>query len=224
MIKVHYLGDSRAHRILWLLEELSVDYDVVVYKRGPDYLAPASLKAIHPLGKSPIIEDGDLLLAESGAIIDYLVERYGKDAGLKPDTASASYWRYNYWLHYCEGSAMPLVTNKLLFELLPSKTPFFVRPIAKLICKGVMQKLIDPAFKDHITHWNKELCRDGWFACGDFSAADIAMSFVVEAAVERFEIDLDIGAVRQFIDRIRTRPAYQCAVERGGIYRLANSK
>ena len=218
------MGDSRAHRIVWLLEELAVDYEVVVYERNADFLAPASLKAIHPLGKSPVMEDGDFVLAESGAIIEYLMAQYGQASGLSPDPTDADYWRYVYWLHYAEGSAMPLITNRLLFDLLPSKVPFFLRPAASLICNGVKQKLINPGFSDHVTHWNSELKRDGWFAGAEFSAADIAMSFVVEASIDRFAVELDIAAIRLYIDRIQARPAYRRAVERGGIYRLATLK
>ncbi|SNY93460.1 glutathione S-transferase [Cohaesibacter sp. ES.047] len=221
MIRVHYLEESRAHRILWLLEELSVEYDVIVYKRTKDFRAPDSLKSVHPLGKSPVIEDGDRVLAESGAMIEYLVDTYGSDGGsgntLRPARDTDAYHDYLYWLHYSEGSAMPLVTNKLLFQMLPKKVPVLIRPIASLICKGVTDSLIDPQLVDHVTFWNDTLARDGWFAGGQFSAADIAMGFVVEATMDRFAVD---GApndrIEAYIDAIQARPAYQRALKRGG--------
>ncbi len=223
MIIVHYLNNSRAHRILWLLEELGLAYEVKTYQRGPDMRAPASLKAVHPLGKSPVIEDRGRIIAESGAIIEYLVETYGAGMGLKPAIVTDEALRYRYFLHYAEGSAMPLLLLKLLFLRLPGQLPFFLRPVASMIANGVQAKLVDPQLADHLAFWNSELSRDGWFAGPAFSAADIAMSFPVEAGMTRMKEMGDVSAVRRYLDAIRARPAYQRALQKGGQYDYATS-
>jgi glutathione S-transferase len=223
MITLHYLDNSRAHRILWLMEELGLDYTVKTYHRAPDMRAPASLKAVHPLGKSPVIEDGGRVVAESGAIIEYLVETYGAGKHLKPAPGSDAALRYTYWLHYAEGSAMPLLLLKLIFLRLPGQLPFFLRPVASLIATGVQKKLVDPQLADHLAFWNAELLRGGWFAGLEFSAADIAMSFPVEAGMTRMETVGDVSAVRRYMAAIRARPAYQRALSKGGQYDYARS-
>ncbi|WP_159948525.1 glutathione S-transferase [Rhizobium sp. 18065] len=222
MITVHYLDNSRAHRILWLLEELGLAYDVKTYKRTSDYLAPASLKAVHPLGKSPVIEDNGRVIAESGAIMDYLIETYdGKT--LVPPAGTEERLRYRYWMHYAEGSAMPLLVMKLVFARIPGQVPFFIRPVARMISEGVRRKLIDPQFADHLALWRTELERDGWFAGDRFSVADIAMSFPVEGAMSAIGRDQDTAVLRRWMEAIRARPAYQHALQRGGEYRYAKS-
>lgn len=222
MITVHYLDNSRAHRILWLLEELGLDYQVKVYHRTKDYRAPDELKSIHPLGKSPVIEDGGRIIAESGAIMDYLIETYGGES-LRPAEGTDARLRYRYWMHYAEGSAMPLLVMKLIFARIPGQVPFFIRPVAKMISQGVASKLIDPQLADHLALWIAEVGKDGWFAGADFSAADIAMSFPVEAGMTRIGKGQDTTALRAWMERIRARPAYQRALERGGEYGYANS-
>ncbi|NTF32519.1 glutathione S-transferase family protein [Rhizobium skierniewicense] len=222
MITVHYLENSRAHRILWLLEELGLDYDVKTYARGPDMRAPKSLKAVHPLGKSPVIEDGGKIYAESGAIIEYLIDTYGKGA-FRPEKGADDYRRYVYWLHYAEGSAMPLLLLKLLFSRIPSQVPFFLRPVAQLISKGVSSKLVDPQLADHTAYWEAELARHGLFAGGELTGADIAMSFPVEAAMSRAAGAADQPAIRRFLETIRARPAYQRALKKGGAYIFSQS-
>lgn len=215
MIIVHYLEKSRAHRVLWLLEELGVDYDVKTYRRTREFRAPESLKAVHPLGKSPVVEDDGRVIAESGAIMEYLVDRYGGET-LRPPAGTDERLRYNYWMHYAEGSAMPLLVMKLIFSSLPSRMPFFLRPMARTISKAVSERLIDPQIADHVALWKAELAHGGWFAGDAFSAADIIMSYPVEAGVTRIAQGQDIDVIRTWMDRIRARPAYQRAVERGG--------
>ncbi|MGG7519579.1 glutathione S-transferase family protein [Allorhizobium undicola] len=222
MITVHYLDNSRAHRILWLLEELGLDYEVKTYRRGPDMRAPESLKAVHPLGKSPVIEDGGNVYAESGAIIEYLIETYGKGA-LKPAQGSPGHSRYLYWLHYAEGSAMPLLLLKLIFSRLPRQVPFLLRGTARLISKAVGAKLVDPQLADHMALWESELARDGFFAGRELTGADIAMSFPVEAALSRVEVSGPMPAMRHYLEAIRARPAYRRALERGGAYGYADT-
>lgn len=222
MITVHYLENSRAHRILWLLEELELAYEIKTYQRGPDLRAPKSLKAIHPLGKSPVIEDGGKIYAESGAIIEYLLDTYGKGA-FRPAQGTDAYRRYVYWLHYSEGSAMPPLLLKLLFSRIPGQVPFFLRPVASLISKGVMGKLVDPQLADHTAYWESELAREGMFAGSELTGADIAMSFPVEAAMSRVDNVEHRPATRRFLETIRARPAYKRALAKGGAYIYANS-
>ncbi|UHS57098.1 glutathione S-transferase [Agrobacterium vaccinii] len=222
MITVHYLENSRAHRILWLLEELGLDYEVKTYKRGPDMRAPKSLKSVHPLGKSPVIEDGGKIYAESGAIIEYLIDTYGKGA-FRPQPGTDDHQRYVYWLHYSEGSAMPPLLLKLLFSRIPGQVPFFLRPVASMISKGVMGKLVDPQLADHTAYWDNELAATGYFVGHELSGADIAMSFPVEAAMSRAEGMEGRKAIRRYLETIRARPAYQRALKKGGAYVFANS-
>lgn len=215
MITVHYLEKSRAHRALWLLEELGLDYEVKTYRRTKDFRAPESLKAVHPLGKSPVIEDDGRVVAESGAITEYLVERYGGE-GLRPAAGTEERLRYTYWMHYAEGSAMPLLVMKLIFSRLPAQMPFVLRPVARMISGGVNGKLIDPQLADHLALWKTELARDGYFAGKEFSAADIAMSFPVEAGLTRIADGQDVAVLRRWLEAIRARPAYRRAIARGG--------
>ena len=224
MIIVHYLENSRAHRILWLLEELGIPYDINVYRRGSDMRAPESLKAVHPLGKSPVIEDGGKVIAESGAIIEYLIETYGGEA-LRPAAGSDERLRYAYFLHYAEGSAMPLLVMKLVFAKLPGQVPLLIRPIASLIAKAAARSFIDPQLEDHVAFWESELARGGYFAGSQFSAGDIAMSFPVETAMARIEPGRErpLSAVRRYLEAIRSRPAYQRALARGGAYGYATT-
>jgi len=222
MITVHYLENSRAHRILWLLEELGLAYEVEVYRRGPDLRAPAALKRIHPLGKSPVVVDDGRVLAESGAIIEHLLDAHGGE-GLRPAAGGEAHRRYVYWLHYAEGSAMPLLLLKLLFSRLPGQAPLLLRPMAALIANGVMDKLVDPQLADHVAYWEAELARDGFFAGGTFTAADIAMSFPVETAMSRASGVGATPAIRRYLDAVRDRPAYARALARGNGYAYATS-
>lgn len=222
MITVHYLDNSRAHRILWLLEELGLDYQVKIYHRTKDYQAPKELKAVHRLGKSPVIEDQGRMVAESGAIMEYLIETYGGE-GLRPAAGTEERLRYRYWMHYAEGSAMPLLVMKLIFSRIPGQVPFFIRPVAQMISQGVSRKLLDPQLSDHLDMWIDEVGKDGWFAGRDFSAADIAMSFPVEAGMTRIAAGKDLSVLRAWTERIRARPAYQRALTRGGDYGYAES-
>ncbi|MGQ0579559.1 MAG: glutathione S-transferase [Betaproteobacteria bacterium] len=221
MIIVHHLNNSRSQRVLWLLEELGVEYDIKRYQRDPStMLAPASLLTVHPLGKSPVITDGDLTLAESGAIIEYLVGRYGSGR-LVPSAGTPERLRYIYWLHYAEGSAMPPLLMQLVFGRLDKgKMPFFVRPIARAIKNRVKHSYIEPGIKRHLDYMEAELGKSAWFAGEDFTAADIQMSFPLEAAVARGGLDASRPKLMAFLDRIHSRPAYKRALARGGPYQL----
>jgi glutathione S-transferase len=221
MITVHHLNNSRSQRIVWLLEELGLDYDIQRYQRDPKtMLAPASLRAVHPLGKSPVITDGERTLAESGAIIDYLVERYGAGQ-FAPAAGTPARLRYTYWLHYAEGSAMTPLLLKLVFDRVErAPMPFFVKPIAKGISAKVKSSFIEPQIKQHLDYLEGELGQSDWFAGDAFSGADIQLSFVLEAAAARGGLDASRPRLMDFLKRIHARAAYQRALERGGDYAL----
>ena len=216
VITVHHLENSRSHRIVWLLEELGVPYEIKRYKRDPKTsLAPPELLRVHPLGKAPVITDEGVTIAESGAIIEYLVERYGKGA-LVPPAWTPEKLRYTYWMHFAEGTAMPPLVMKLVFTRVErGPMPFFARPIARAISRKVKGGFIDPNLARIVKHIDEELGREGWFAGSDFTAADIQMSFPVEAAVVRAGAG-EFPNVKRFVERIHARPAYQRAVEKGG--------
>ncbi|HST91813.1 MAG TPA: glutathione S-transferase, partial [Brevundimonas sp.] len=177
MMIVHHLNDSRSQRVLWLLEELGVDYEVRRYQRDPKtMLAPPELRAIHPLGKSPVLDYGDARIAETGAIIEYLLERC-PEVGLRPPAGTEAARRFTYWLHYAEGSAMTPLLLKLVFGALPTRSPGLVRPLVKAISNKAQASFIDPQIATHTAYWEGELSKSGWFAGDAFSAADIMMSF-----------------------------------------------
>ncbi len=221
MLVVHHLNNSRSQRVLWLLEELELPYEIKRYKRDPQtMLAPTSLREVHPLGKSPVITDGKLTLAESGAIIEYLIERYG-NGRLVPALGTLEHLRYTYWLHYAEGSAMPPLLLKLIFDQIEKNPmPFFVRPIARAIVSRVKSSFIEPQIGQHLDYMEAELGKSTWFTGNEFTAADIQMSFPLEAAVARGGLNASRPKLMAFLNRIHTRPAYQQALERGGAYEL----
>jgi glutathione S-transferase len=221
MIVVHHLNNSRSQRVLWLLEELGVAYEVKRYERdAATMLAPPSLRAVHPLGKSPVISDGDLTLAESGAIVEYLAGRYG-NGRLVPAAGTAEHLRYLYWLHYAEGSLMPPLLLRLVFGRVESgPMPFFLRPVARAIAGRANTSFIDPQIKLHLDFVEGELGKSAWFAGNDFSAADIQMSFPLEAAAARGGLDASRPKLMAFLDRIHARPAYRRALDKGGPYEL----
>ncbi|MFT3998200.1 MAG: glutathione S-transferase [Asticcacaulis sp.] len=218
MIVVHHLNNSRSQRVLWLLEELGLDYEIVRYERDARLFAPPELKAVHPLGKSPVITDGGVTVAETGAIVDYILETYAE--GRLVPQAAAERRAMRYWLHYAEGSAMPLLLLKLITTQIPRRVPFFIRPVAKLISKGLEKSMVTPGLQTHMAFWEEALTPGGWFAGSEFSAADIMMSFPLEAAVSRAGAG-ERAALRTFVDRIHQRPAYRRALERGGPYAYA---
>ena len=225
MIAVHHLNNSRSQRVLWLLEELGLKYEVKRYERdAKTMLAPSELKAVHPLGKSPVITEGKLTVAESGAIMEYLLDAHGKGkdaSGLRPAAGTPERLRFTYWLHYAEGSAMTPLLLALVFGRLPkAPMPFFVKPVAKGIAAGAMKSFISPQINAHLDYLEGELAKSAWFAGADFSAADIQMSFPIEAAASRGGLDQARPKLIAFLQRIHARPAYTKALERGGPYEL----
>jgi len=221
MIVVHHLNNSRSQRVLWLLEELGAEYEIKRYQRDPStMLAPPELKAVHPLGKSPVITDGDLTIAESGAIMEYLVERYGKGR-LVPSAGTPEKIRYTYWLHFAEGSAMlPLVMKLIFGRLETAPMPFFIKPVAKGIASKVKAGFIEPNIKAQLDYMESELQKTTWFAGGEFTAADIQMSFPVEAANARGGLDRTRPKLMNFLERIHAMPSYKRAIEKGGPFEL----
>lgn len=221
MITVHHLNDSRSQRVLWLLEELGLPYEVKRYERNAKTrLAPPELKAIHPLGKSPVLDDGDVRVAETGAIIEYLLEIH-PEARLRPAPGTEAARRFTYWLHYAEGSAMTPLLLKLIFCVLPDRVPFLVRGVAKGIARAMNANMIDPQIAAHTALWEAELTKSAWFAGDAFSAADIMMSFPIEAGGSRVAYGADKPRLKAFLKTIHARPAYQRALERGGPYSYA---
>jgi glutathione S-transferase len=224
MLIVHHLNNSRSQRVLWLLEELGVPYELKKYQRdATTMLAPPELTQVHPLGKSPVITDNGITVAESGAIIEYLLETYGAGR-LVPKAGSEEARRFRYWLHFAEGSAMPPLLLKLIFDRIGSGQgmPFFAKPIAKGIAAKVKGLMVEPNLKRQLDFMESELTKSEWFAGDEFSAADIQMSFPVEAAAQRAGLDASRPKLTAFLKKIHARPAYRRALERGGPYSFAN--
>lgn len=226
MITVHHLNNSRSQRVLWLLEELVVPYEIKRYQRdATTMLAPPELRAIHPLGKSPVITDdsvsgGPIAVAESGAIVEYLLERYDNGT-LLPTEGSPERRQYTYWLHFAEGSAMPPLLLKLIFDrVATSPMAFFAKPIARGIASRVKAAFIAPNIARHLEFMEQALAAQCWFAGAEFSAADIQMSFPLEVSRSRGGLDDRYPRCTQFLERIHARPAYINALARGGAYTL----
>lgn len=221
MITVHHLNNSRSQRVLWLLEELGLHYEVKRYERdAKTMLAPASLKAVHPLGKSPVISENGRTIAETGAIIEYILDTHGMGR-LIPKPGTDDRLRYTYWLHYAEGSAMTPLLLKLVFTRIPMNAPGLMRGLIGSVMKKAQERLSDPQIGMHMSYWDSELSKSEWFAGNDFTAADIMMSFPLEAAAQR------AGArsrpmVASFLDKIHKRPAYIAALKKGGPYDYAS--
>ncbi|KAL5521505.1 hypothetical protein ACEPAF_2253 [Sanghuangporus sanghuang] len=217
---LHHLNNSRSQRVIWLLEELEVPYEIKKYQRTSEMLAPKELKEVHPLGKSPIITDGDKSIAESGAIVEYLLSKYGSDK-FKPTDAGVI--DNLYFTHYCEGSLMPLLVNKLIFSVIPQRTPFFIRPIASVIFNTVQKQFLDPQIETHVTFVEEHLAKSstGWFANGpNPTAADFMMIFPMEIIQKRVPGPRNSTATDDFVKRVHERPAYKRALEKGGEYKI----
>ncbi len=207
MIKVHHLNNSRSQRILWLLEELGVDYEVVPYQRdATTRLAPPELKKVHPLGKSPVVTDGELTVAESGAIVDYLIRKYGKGRFM-PAENNADFVTYTQWLHFAEGSAMlPLLLLLYVGRLGEAGAPLHPRIMSEI--------------DNHLGYMNAALGDKPFFMGQDLTGADIQLSFVVEAAGARGDFLARYPNLKRYAQSIQARPAYRRAIERGGPYQL----
>jgi glutathione S-transferase len=221
MLVVHHLNNSRSQRVLWLLEELGAPYEIKRYQRdAKTMLAPDSLRAVHPLGKSPIITDGGLTVAETGAIVEYVLRHYG-NGKLAPAADAEAQQRYTYWLHFAEGSAMPPLVMMLLFTEMPKRMPALIRPVGKMIGKTVQTSYLSPQIERQLDLMEAELGKSAWFAGPEMTGADVMMSFSVEAAASRN----GLGArpkLTKWLETVHARPAYQRALEKGGTYAYAS--
>ena len=222
-LTVHHLNNSRSQRVLFLLEELGVPYEIRHYRRdATTMLAPASLRAIHPLGKSPVLTDGDLTLTETGAIIEYLAGAYD-DGTLMPPADSAERRQVTYYLHYAEGSLMPLMLLSLVFGRLPRQAPLLLRPVLRRVSDSMRARYLRPQLALHLDILERALDGRPWFAGERFTVADVQMSFPVEIAGTRLRL---LGGARprlqDWLDRLRARPGYARALQRGGPYDLAS--
>jgi glutathione S-transferase len=216
MLTVHHLEHSRSHRILWLLEELEVPYELQVYERDPrTLLAPAALRELHPLGKAPIVTRGTDVWAESGAIIETLVEELG-EGRLRPPPGSPEDRLYRYFMHYAEGSAMAPMLLHVVFSELPRQGPALGRPLLAAVSRAVRKKYIRGQIKLHMDFWESEFSSRPYVAGEEFTAADIQMSFPVLAYLARGGGGDEYPKVEQYADRLRDRAGFQRAVERGG--------
>lgn len=219
-IVVHHLEKSRSHRILWLLEELGAPYEIKEYKRDPKtQLAPRELKEIHPLGKSPVITEGDLTIAETGAIVEYLLDRFDNENSFRPAQDSDQFLSYRYWMHYSEGSAAPPLLLKVVFDQLPKQAPFLAKPLLAAINKAVSKEYINPQVKNHLQFWESKLSTHPYLVGENFTAADIQMSFAMEGAL----LGAPTGkytACRDYLKKIKARKAFAAAEKRGGEFSL----
>lgn len=219
MIQLHHLNHSRSQRIIWMLEELELNYEITAHQRDTDTgLAPSSLKKVHPLGKAPVLIDGELKLAESGAIIDYLAQGYGPE--LLPDKHSVAWWDYVFWLHYAEGSLMPPLVMRLVFDKIKdAPMPFFVRPLINKIVAGVDKAFLHQQIHTQLKFVADHLSCNEWLVGDSFGAADIQMSFPLEAAMHRAEWAARYPRIKAYVDQLQARPAYRRALAKGGDYR-----
>ncbi len=216
MLTVHHLENSQSIRILWLLEELEVDYTIQHYKRvGPNALAPEEYKKLHPIGTSPTISDGDLVLPETNAILEYILDRHPNDL-LRPPAGSPQRTRYLYWLHATQASFMPLLLEALIFKRMVSKVPLLIRPLIRFVVNKVRDTYLHVRLKRHMDFMEQELTRSTWLSGDQLTAADIVMGYCLEVAEVRVGITDRYPKIRGFLDRMRARPAYQQALAKNG--------
>lgn len=217
-ITLYYLRNSRSQRLLFMLEEMHVPYEIEIFERESTQLAPASLKDVHPLGKAPIVRIGDKVLAESGFIVDYLVEHYAPQ--FKPK-GEQNLIDYGYFMHFAEGSMMPPLLMKLVFSNINQKSPFFIKPIAGMITGQVDKNYIQPNLDTDFRFIESHLKEKSFFAGEEISGADFMMSFPLEAAAGRGGLTkAKYPNIHAWLDRIHARPAYKAAVEKGGRYNV----
>ncbi|WP_417505391.1 glutathione S-transferase [Marinomonas gallaica] len=219
MLVLHHLENSRSQRIAWALEMLGAEYDVKTYLRTPENLAPDTLKRIHPLGHAPVLQDGEITIAESGAILEFLADEYDLECRLKPEDKK-SLRDYRYWLHFAEGSFMPLLVMMLLFRKIPRQPmPFFVRPVAKSICNRVVSSFIEPRLRDVLSLIEDHLTQNNWFAGDKLSAADMQMSFPILAMSASMPLE-GYPHIERWLVAVRKDAAYQRAVVQVGEFKV----
>lgn len=215
MLTVHHLDHSRSSRIIWMLEELHVPYEITHYPREKTLLAPEALKRVHPLGKAPVLEDDARVIAESGAILEYLQETYDADGHLRPEPGEARQ-ACRFWLHYAEGSLMPpLLISLVLSRLGKAPVPWLLRPVGRALGAGVQRGWLNGQLATHTSFINHHLSIHPYFAGDTFSIADIQMSYPIAALLARTPAS-ELVHVRDWWRRMQQRPAYQQAVSQGG--------
>ena len=221
MITLHHLNNSRSQRILWLLEELGVPYEIRHYQRDrKTQLAPPELKKVHPLGKSPVITDDGVTVAESGAIIEYLVRKYGTQ--FRPAEDSPAFLDYTYWMHFAEGSLMPPLVMKLVFDKVrEAPVPFFIKPVTKGIADKVMSSFVGPNIRGNLDFIEAHLAKHPWFAGDALSGADFQLSFPLEATMAGRAAGGHYPAIKAWVKKVQERPAYQRGLKAGGPYDYA---
>lgn len=212
---VHHLERSRSQRLLWLLEELELDYSMKTYRRSREGRAPAELREVHPLGKSPVLQHGDVVLAESGAIIEYVLDELA-DGRLRPAQGTAAHRDYRFWLHFAEGSMMAPLLVKLLFDRLRSTIPL----LGRVIANAVDDRFTMGEIHAHLGHVERSLEDRDWLA-GELSGADVMMCYPVLAALSRGGVAHEYPRVKAYVARFEARPAYKRALEKGGPVLLA---
>lgn len=222
MLHLHHLENSRSFRILWLLEELNADYKLTCYQRNKAYLAPKSLKKIHPLGQSPILEVNERALVESGFIIEYLLKEYDNANLFKPTKEDTAAWEdYTFWMHFAEASVMPLLVMRLVFTKVVEKSPMIIKPISKGIRKQVENSMIRHNLTTMLDMMEQQLQNNHWFAGAAFSGADIQMYIPVVAANAGAGLDAAKYAnLLNWLKRCQERAAFKIAVTKGGQVRF----
>jgi glutathione S-transferase len=219
VLTVHHLNNSRSQRILWLLEELEVPYEVVKWQRNPDEFAPKELRGVHTLGLAPILVDDDITIAESGAIVQYLLRKYGKQRETLPEPAQIN---DIYFTHYAEGSLMPILITKLVCTIVPERAPLLLKPFLWGVFEAVSRRMLAPRLKTHMEYIETQLTKvDGGFFAGgsEPTAADFMMIFPLELLAKKFPESLG-PECREYVERIHERPAYKRSIEKGGEYLL----
>ncbi|ALM92316.1 MULTISPECIES: glutathione S-transferase family protein [Alteromonas] len=222
MLTLHHLNNSRSQRILWLLEELGVDYNIEHYQRdSTTNLAPDSLRAVHPLGRSPVLTTPEGAIAESGAIVEYLVRKHGQTHFTSPESGE-NLQQYLFWLHFAEGSLMPPLVARLVLEKARQKgsKPFFIKPITNKLIDGILNAYYGPNLAQSLRYVESYLAHHTWFAGEQPTGADVQMIFPLESLVASGNAK-DFPAIREYVKRVHARPAYKQALEKGGEYAYA---
>lgn len=215
MLTVHHLENSRSQRVLWLLEELGVEYEIKVYRRRRSGLAPKELQDVHPMGKSPVVTHDGLTLAESAVILEYLLDEFG-EGRLRPAPGTPEFLQYRYWMHFAEGTGMPPLILKLVFRRLENVGPPVVKQIVRGVSKKVQTDFVDKELALRANFIEDHLGKNEWFTGDQMTAADIQMSYVVKAYLIRGPEGAEYPNMRRFVDRVEALPAYQRGIERGG--------
>ena len=216
MLTLHHLENSQSIRVLWLLEELNAEYEIIHYKRDTETsLAPEEYKKLHIMGTSPCITDDQMVLPETNAILDYIMDKFG-DHRLRPDEKAPQRADYLYWFHSAQGSFMPLLLDSLIFKRMVRKVPFIIRPIIRFVVDKVKTNYLDARLEKVLTHVEKTLGSSTWFAGEQFTAADIVMGYCMDVAAVRVGMDCRYPNAHRFIKQMRSRPAFKRAMQKNG--------